>query len=512
MCVLWSCLALGCGPDQVTAGDGETGADETGADDEAPAAAHWLIYDVSDLPEIELRAVDVSQIAGGVIGPPVVLLESDEDHYQDWRNGPTPWGGYAFALDDEYMLIGLDLNGQIEVYRGVPEGVPAKVHHPRFSADGSIALFAGEPTLPPDAFYWVRYEHGHPVDGGPLGQMTSELSSGGHWVSPDGSYGVVVHREGAGVDRTYQFPLDPEPGLAQPLFDDGEERGVVEVFDHHLFVWNAGGLHMPFGLAVVDMSSGIPGEEIPITPANVGFSMWFSASGDTVVWLESEDPFEGEVYSALWRVDLVDGVPQPAVELTGPDEVVHPDWVHLRTGTRRVAWQSNALHWVDFVGDQLGPIHTIDDADSFSVSWSPDQRFVSWVGSSDGFRGISALGGPEAGALHYVEQHDADRSAAWLDDRMLYSTGAGTQLWSVGLTDTGLGASSPLDPPSLESAHGRQATGRIVGHDVAVLEVMPAPESPSHVQLLRWDMNGSPEALPIDEAPRSQVVHQIVRN
>lgn len=130
--IVWSCVALGCGPEQVDVGDGETG--ETGADD-TPAPAHWLIYEVTLPPEVEWRAVDVSQIDRGVIGQPVVVLDTDDEHYH-WAEGPTPWGGYAF------------------------------------------------------------------------GQMASELE-GFYRVSPDCSYGVVLHRENATTDRWYQFPLKP---------------------------------------------------------------------------------------------------------------------------------------------------------------------------------------------------------------------------------------------------------------------------------------------------------------
>jgi hypothetical protein len=512
MFIGWSCLALGCGPEPVSASEtGETG--ETGADEDAPAPAHWLIYNVAVSPEIELRAVDVSQIDEGVIGEPLVLIESDDDHY-GWAGGATPWGGYAFTLDDEYWLLGLGLDGQIQVYPGVPEGVPAKVRNPRFSADGSIALFAGEPALPPDAYYWVRYEHGHPVDGGPLGQMSSELTSGTYLVSPDASYGIVYHRENSTTRRWYQFPLNPEPGLAQLLYEDGEGPSVDAVFDQHMFVWSGGGLHMPGELSVVDMSSGVPGEQMPILPATIGPPVWYSASGNTAVWLEYQSPIEYDEWSALWRVDLVDGVPQPPVELTGPDEVVNGVYV---SGTRRIGWQpydvpigdSTRVRWVDFAGDQLGPIHTIEAANPIRfVSWSPDQRFVSWA---DGWRGIAALDGPALGEPHYLEQQDTDSQVVWLDDRMLYSTDDGAQLWWVDLDETGPGPSSLLDPSSLGAAQIRPL-GRIVGHDIAVLAVQPVVDSDAHVQLLRWDTNGSVEALPIDDVPNSWVIHQLVRN
>lgn len=222
---------------------------------------------------------------------------------------------------------------------------------------------------------------------------------------------------------------------------------------------------MPWGLVVVDMSSGVPGERWPILPETVGYQVWFSPSGDTVVWLEYESPLEYDEWSALWRVDLVDGVPQPPVKLTGPEEVV--SGVHF-PGTRRLGWRprqgpdgaSTLVHWVDFVGDQLGPIHTIEEANPINgVSWSPDQRFVSW---GNGWRGIAALGGPNPGEPHYLEQDDTDRPVVWLDDRMIYTSGDGAHLWSVSVTDTGPGTPIPLDPPSLESVHGRRPVGRIV--------------------------------------------------
>jgi len=525
---LWIALvwfaALGCGPDQVSA----IGGDETGGDQPTVAPGHWLLYTAASgdsEPLLSLRAVDLGGLDEGHIGEPVELLEFAEDAYRSL--GPTPSGAWAFELDDAYMLVGLDAAGQIELYPGVPDDVPAKIGRPKFSADGSIALFRGEITWPIDNFYWVRFEHGHPVEGRALGPMPTQISLD-YWISPNGTYGVIGRDDEQNQWRLYRFELGPEPGEQLPLFDD-DPLYVAALFEQHLFAWTMHGqLHVGEQLMLVDMSSGEAGERYPVSPGQVGVATqaWFSPTGDTVVWLDI--PFSygsSDERGKLWRVDVVDGVPLPAVELSGPDEYVAAHHVYLLGD--RLAWQPltdgeqsySRLRWVDLEDGGLAPIRTIDEGAWMMVSprWSPDGRWVAWVGDVDSPLGesawmsVAALDGPELNVARPLDQLAANIGVVWIGDRMLYQTAGYTRLWSVKLGEAGPGPSSPLHP-AFGPVRQIMASHAVIGHDAAVVSVVPELDASGHLQLLRFGADEQLETARIDDDPRSQrVIHQIVR-
>jgi hypothetical protein len=101
----------------------------------------------------------------------------------------------------------------------------------------------------------------------------------------------------------------------------------------------------------------------------------------------------------------------------------------------------------------------------------------------------------------------------WVGDRLLYGNGDTTALWSVTLDDAGPSSSRPLHAaPELGPVHTVGASSRVLGHDAAVLRVVPEPDARAHLQLLRFGAGEQLEALRVDDDPRSQsFVHQLVR-
>lgn len=143
-----------------------------------------------------------------------------------------------------------------------------------------------------------------------------------------------------------QLSLEPEPGEPVPLWEPSDDPPwVTALFDQHLFALTEPALHLGEKLVYVDMSSGVPGDLQQISPGRIFLGKFlYSAAGDTVVWIDFPYPTE-QFYGRLWRIDFVDGVPLPAVELTGPGE-----WCWSTTMTAAWAWSRRSsaeaqLYW-----------------------------------------------------------------------------------------------------------------------------------------------------------------------
>jgi hypothetical protein len=507
--ILVAALALAaCGPDLVAS---SAGGDETGGEDVAPG--HWLLYTSTtsnpDATEIiSVRAVDLGALAQGQLGTSIELLETEGEIV--WL-GPTPWGGHAFELDDAHMLVGLDADGHIELYPGVPEGVPPKVRRPVFSADGSAAIFHGEYNGAPDSYYWVRYEHGHPVAAQAIAQMPAQ-NGNPYWITPNGQYGVIDQRDAVTNEIVQmRFTLDPEPGELAPLWDSQFDGFyLAALFDEHLFAWGPGQLHAGAQLFHVDTSTGDT-RQISLDAILGSNDVWYSPTGDMVVWVDVEYLPEEEEHGRLWRVDIVDGVPLPAVELTEPGELV--EQIHLYfPGDGLVAWRPLAdgqitttqLRWVDFVDGQLGPIRTVEEGATVGVAaFSPDGHWLSWTGMQGGepfWGGLATLDGPLV--VHHLDQFDPSGSPTWIDNRLLYTT-SGTALWWTLLGEDGPGSSTSVLGPGANVA----TSDRILGHDAALILI------DYELHVLRFTADGPLAAVPVDDAPgtdraRGQIIRE----